>query len=79
MATGQGAGHVVPDIRHPDNMRDDAAGAGLLGIGKSGLEFILGHARELLPAFGLACESAPNRDPPGSSAYCFDCTGNIGA
>jgi hypothetical protein len=27
----------------------------------------------------LGCESAPNRDPPGFPAYCFECTGNIGA
>jgi pimeloyl-ACP methyl ester carboxylesterase len=25
------------------------------------------------------CEPAPNGDPPGFSACCFDCTGNIGA
>ena len=43
---------------------------GLWGLGRS----VVDEVADL-----RACESAPNRDPPGFSAYCFDCTGNIGA
>ena len=32
----------------------------------------------LAGAGGKDCESAPNRDPPGFSAYYFDCTGDFG-